>query len=454
MPHYIFILLSLRFNYLGLFSFLGVKMIELNDGVYSSMHGFGTEADPESHLRYAPSYIQQYELNELYRGSWIAKRIIHLIPEESLKNGRNLEIENHKEYEKIEKRLRIFDIVAQAWAIARLSGNAFIVLRQNGDVLNTPINLAGDIAKFDILSKDQISIVYQKDQSNNTITEIDYYKFQKDGIGLKIHPSRVIPIYPDDTFALSPVQENRSELHDAAIAIYRYEILQKVTLASSKDFGLIVYHSSQLATRIATEGEDKIYSAYRKINRMKSALQGFVLDSEDKVTQLGATLSQLATPIEIVTDDICGITEVPKTLLFGIQQKGLGNNNDSQLKQFYEKCQRERERYIHPVFERLDEIISAIYFNGIEIDFDFKPILKPTEKEKAEVKKINAEADKIYLEAGLPTTVVTKELQESGTYNLSPDDVAQVSSIKWDQIDATSNNQTSNSQQQPITKQV
>ena len=192
MPHYIFILLSLRFNYLGLFSFLGVKMIELNDGVYSSMHGFGTEADPESHLRYAPSYIQQYELNELYRGSWIAKRIIHLIPEESLKNGRNLEIENHKEYEKIEKRLRIFDIVAQAWAIARLSGNAFIVLRQNGDVLNTPINLAGDIAKFDILSKDQISIVYQKDQSNNTITEIDYYKFQKDGIGLKIHPSRVI----------------------------------------------------------------------------------------------------------------------------------------------------------------------------------------------------------------------------------------------------------------------
>ena len=187
---------------------------------------------------------------------------------------------------------------------------------------------------------------------------------------------------------------------------------------------------------------------------MKSALQGFVLDSEDTVTQLGAALSQLATPIEIVTDDICGITEMPKTLLFGIQQKGLGNNNDSQLKQFYEKCQRERERYIRPVFERLDEIISAIYFDGQEIDFDFEPILKPTEKEKAEVKKINAEADKIYLEAGLPTTVVTKELQESGTYNLSPDDVAQVSSIKWDQIDATSNNQTGNSQQQAATKQV
>lgn len=429
-------------------------MIELNDGVYSSMHGFGTEADPESHLRYAPSYIQQYELNELYRGSWIAKRIIHLIPEESLKNGRNLEIENHKEYEKIEKKLRIFDIVAQAWAIARLSGNAFIVLRQNGDVLNTPINLSGDIAKFDILSKDQISIVYQKDQSNNTITEIDYYKFQKDGIGLKIHPSRVIPIYPDDTFALSPVQENRSELHDAAIAIYRYEILQKVTLASSKDFGLIVYHSSQLATRITTEGEDKIYSAYRKINRMKSALQGFVLDSEDTVTQLGAALSQLATPIEIVTDDICGITEMPKTLLFGIQQRGLGNNNDSQTKQFYEKCHRERERYIRPVFERLDEIISAIYFDGQEIDFDFEPISKPTAKEKAEVKKTNAEADKIYLEVGLPPDVIMQELQESGTYKFTPDMIAKIGSIDWNKIDATSNNQTGNSQQQAATKQV
>lgn len=429
-------------------------MTKLNDGVYSNMHGFGTEADPESYLRYVPGYIQQHELNDLYRGSWIAKRIIHLIPEESLKNGRTLEIENHKEYEKIEKRLHIFNIVAQAWAIARLAGNAFIVLRQNGDVLNTPLNLNGDIAKFDILSKDQITIVYQKDESNNTITEIDYYKFQKAGVGLKIHPSRVIPIYPDDAFALSPVQENRSELHDAAMAIYRYEILQKVTLAASKDFGLIVYHSSQLATRITTEGEDKIYSAYRKINRMKSALQGFALDSEDKVTQLGATLSQLATPIEIVTDDICGITEMPKTLLFGIQQRGLGNNNDSQIKQFYEKCHRERERYIRPVFERLDEIISAIYFDGAEIDFDFEPISKPTAKENAEVKKTNAEADKIYLEAGLPSDVIMQELQESGTYKFTPDMIAKIGSIDWNKIDATSNNQTSNSQQQATTQQV
>jgi hypothetical protein len=92
---------------------------------------------------------------------------------------------------------------------------------------------------------------------------------------------------------------------------------------------------------------------------------------------------------------------------------------ESDIRNYYDRLSGDQERQLRPAIERIDEILFRSVLGGMPKNYamKFRPLWQMTDKEKAEIEKLRAERDQIYILQGIiPEKVPAQELLDLKTY--------------------------------------
>lgn len=223
-----------------------------------------------------------------------------------------------------------------------------------------------------------------------------------------IHESRLI-IFPG--IRVSEEEQPGTELGWGDNKLSRvYQVLADFDLsfggaaALLAKFSQVVIKLEGLAQAQSTNTDFKQH--LEAMNYAGSVLNAWVVDSKDDVSRLAVTMAGLPDTLDKLMLRLAAAADMPVTLLMGQSPAGLNATGDSDIRFFYDRVEQLRER-LKPLIERLIRwclLASDGPTSGNEPDtwsVEFPPLWEPNKKEDVETHKLQAEADKIYLETGV-----------------------------------------------------
>ncbi len=157
-----------------------------------------------------------------------------------------------------------------------------------------------------------------------------------------------------------------------------------------------------------------------------------VVEEGTKVSSHQYTFTGLSDVHESMCLNLCGASHYPMTKLFGRSPSGLNATGESDLKNYYDYVDAQREAKLRPVLERLIPVLCMSAWGQVPEDMDitFPPLWTPTAKEVAEIVKAKSETIVAAYQAGLLNVdTAQKELkkleEETGLFgNISDEEIA------------------------------
>lgn len=171
------------------------------------------------------------------------------------------------------------------------------------------------------------------------------------------------------------------------------------------DFAQAVWGIKGLAELVAMDKNDIFKKRVSGMEHARSTLRATVIDAE------GETFERKATPVTGLPElldrferRLAAATGMPLTRLMGMSPGGLNATGESDQAFFYDKVKTYQEERLQPALERIIEILLRVA--GAKVDswsIEWNALWQPTEKEKAEVRKIYMEIDTGYIGLGVYT---------------------------------------------------
>ncbi len=176
------------------------------------------------------------------------------------------------------------------------------------------------------------------------------------------------------------------------------------------DFAQAVIKIKGLAEMMATHGEDKVKARLDLMDTSRSVLRALMLDADFEDYERKPTpLTGLPDLIDRWLYRVASAAGVPITLLFGMSPGGLNATGESDTRFFYDMICTQQEEMLRPQLEKLLRImLSAAQgpTKGKEPDswsFDFVPLWQMSDKEKAELRRTQADTDSKYFDMAVLT---------------------------------------------------
>ena len=177
-----------------------------------------------------------------------------------------------------------------------------------------------------------------------------------------------------------------------------------------------VYKMKGLALALAedvmngdTENEKIILKRIALVDAIRGMLNQVTIDGGDGESVSGddfvlhdMNLSGLDTVIGIYQTKLSADTSIPVSILFGESPKGLNATGNGDWQGYYTKITSLQARYLKPAFERLLALLAnQTGITGLAADWsiEFNPLEELSEKERAEVDKMKADAAKVHADA-------------------------------------------------------
>jgi len=131
----------------------------------------------------------------------------------------------------------------------------------------------------------------------------------------------------------------------------------------------------------------------------RSVSRSILLDAEDEDFRRDAySFGGIPEILEKLMLRLSAAARIPVSLLMGQAPAGLNATGDSDIRFFYDQVKAEQEA-LKPKIESIYRLIDGNTKNEIKIDFP--ALWQLTDKEQAEVKRVQAETDRIYLQEGV-----------------------------------------------------
>jgi phage-related protein (TIGR01555 family) len=156
----------------------------------------------------------------------------------------------------------------------------------------------------------------------------------------------------------------------------------------------------------------------------------FVLDKDTEdfgnVSVPLGTLDQLQAQSQ---EHMMSVARIPAVKFTGIQPKGLNASSDGEMRAFNDTIHGEQEHLFRTALTTVYDLMQISLWGARDPDitYDFEPLHEMTEKEKSEVRKLEAETDQIRIDSSVvsPEEVRRKVVadKESGFESLDPEDV-------------------------------
>lgn len=384
--------------------------------------GWGSQSPLEATEYPLTRLTDNYALmNSLYRDNWLVQNVVELVPDDMTKKGfsvsGSLTPEQLQEFDKQQRQTALMERLREGLRWGRLYGGAagLILIKGQYDCLNEPLDLTavlpGAFEGLYILDRwvgvtPSSEIVLEK---GSPVPE--YYSIDtSEGLTVaRVHHSRIIRF----TGRALPPLERQAELFWGASEV---ESLYKEVVAhdnvSANMAGLTfranvdtmeVEALDQLFGLGSAAAQQRFWRVMQAQTVLKSNFGVQLVNRGDQIKNTQYTFTGLKDVFDSMCLNLCGCSHIPAAKLFGREPAGLNSSGKSDLQNYYDYLEGQRESKLRPALEKLLPVLAMSCWGFVpeDIGISFPSLWMPTAKELAEIAEKKAAAIRSIFQAGL-----------------------------------------------------
>lgn len=353
--------------------------------------------------------------DHFYAADDIAGNIVDCVPDDAFTKGYKLKgVEDQKLLEKIMDRgrqLKLDDRVLEAWKLARIHGGSGIIKVSEDAKMELPMPALKKLLALNVVDRWDLmvnSIDIDGQITSPTFREALKFHLQvsegADSTFIPIHGSRVVKF--DGAYLPRRLMRTNQYWGDSILskiynAIRNYQISHDAAALTIQDFDIPVLKLKNLAELMTTNCDDAVIKRLEMVNLSKSVAKMIVLDADkEEFEHKSRSVTGLHEILAKVEDRLVAAAKIPRTKLFGESAGGLGSTGESQATDWYDYIQSQQTNYLKPkMLEIYRHIIRTEFLNvdAESIDIEFNPLWQMSDKEMADMRKVQAETDQIYI---------------------------------------------------------
>lgn len=379
------------------------------DGWANVLTNLGNQKDAVQRTKFNNlGRLQEEVLEGLYRTDGLARRIIDIPVDDSLRSWIKADDTLLKEHKRINLKGTLID--AAKWS--RLYGGAIIVLFvDDGKEFHEPLNKDGirQVLQLRVYEKKKLSFVGTDVDTDPFSTNFGLPEFltvfPDYGTSFKVHHTR---FFRFDGLSLPSDERQRNNGWGESVLHPIYESLKSygITMQSSanivRDFVQVVIGIKGL-TEMLRQGQDDLIARRASIIDLTRSVSNTIFTDAD-----GETYSKQASSVAGLGDlwdrfsqQICAVTGIPVTKLFGQSPGGFNSTGESDIRQYYDTVDAYRRDDLEPFINWINDILMCQRNTKEKIKdlaWNWPPLWQPTESEQADLKLKLAQSDLIYID--------------------------------------------------------
>lgn len=386
------------------------------DGLQSLVSGLGTDRDKAASVYYAAPTLDDEQLINAYRTSWLARKIVDVPALDSCRAWRAWQAEGDQTtlIEAEEARLGLRRRLLDALTKARLFGGAAILIGTGDENPAEPLDPAriskGGIQYLTVLTRRHlVSGEVETDPLSPLYGMPRDYSVQSRVSGVvTIHPSRLVLLQG------SPLPDDWMEQHAGwgdSVLISALDAIKQADGTAANIASLVfeakidVIHVPDLMNSLAQpEYEERLLKRYGLAATAKGNNGVLLLDGAETYEQKTGSFSTLPDVLDRFFQNASGAADIPMTRLFGQSPGGMNASGESDLRNYYDRISAGQELSLRPALSVLDECLirSALGTRPPDVHYTWGSLWQISDKDRMEI------GDKI--------TSILERLNGSGLY--------------------------------------
>lgn len=178
------------------------------------------------------------------------------------------------------------------------------------------------------------------------------------------------------------------------------------------------------------EGDDQAIKRIEMFNTMRSNSGSFVLDKEtEEFFNVSTPLGSLDKLQAQSQEQMSSVSGIPLIILLGITPTGLNASSEGEIRAFYDTISAFQEQFFRDHLQTVIHFVMRSLWGEVDEDitFSFVPLWSMTDKELAEIRKIEAETDGLLIDKGIVTNAEARTRvandPDSEYHDIDPADV-------------------------------
>jgi len=407
-------------------------------GWVNPLTGYGTSRDKSTYGYFSGfSPTDLGTLSSLYHGSDLAARVIDVVPEEEFRLPFRVCIDEDDELtDQLNKKMTLLEAkvkMKEARIWGRLFGGSCLVIgADDGRGAHEPLD-PKNVRTLDWLTVVDRRYLWpiQWYQTGPKAGEPELYTVSNTWTGVTtgsyiLHESRMIR-FPGARTAKREKMLN---------ANWDYSIIDKVlpqirmleTIYKGVEILVIdgpqgVYKVKGLMDQILAGNETAMVKRFELVDMFRSTLRAILIDADqESFERQQITYSGLPEILVQMQRRLSSAVQIPIMVLFGQSPVGLGQNNDNDIRWFYDLTVSSQNELLMPRILKVAEMALASLGRVDAVDklrVKFEPLWSPTAKEIAEERESVSRTDKNYIDSGVltPEEVALSRFQRGGEWS-------------------------------------
>lgn len=384
--------------------------------------GFGTSRDKTMAGQFLPgARLQDVELASLFTYDHVAQKVVSLFPKEAFRVGYCLTGFDSDQLKEAGEFLAPYDIsgvFTRAWIMSRCFGGGVLwPVTDDGQSLDMPLlNQPRNVTALRYFDRRFLQPYSFYPSGPNIGLPQTYSLFGLQGqqaIIAIIHETRLIRFDGALTEAFLKRELNGWDLSVLQIA---YDALRSdgnvwkaiETLVSDANQG--VFSVSNLWAMLSGKMGEELKVRVQMMDLTRSVARAILIDKDRESFDRKVTnFAGLADLDERSLKRVASASNYPYSLLAGEEPGGLNATGDNQIRRFYADVQSEQAQYAEPRLMRLLRMLLGTQASPLrsadmtKLGVRWYPLWSPSAKEKAEIEKLEAEADSIRIKDEVAT---------------------------------------------------
>ena len=359
-------------------------------------------------------------LNSLYRGNWVVQNVVGLMVDDMLREWYKLQSgASPKELDRLEqeeRRTGLRSRLNEGLRWGRLYGGAAgLILIDGQEDLSKPLDLdmvyPGSFKGLYVLDRWQgitpnlglVIVAGEEEPESYAITD------SSGNTVVSVHYSRVVRFTGRDL----PRLERQAEMYWGESEV---EALCRDVVAHdnvSANMAALTFQANvttmevkgleQLLSLAPSDVQRRFWTVMQAQSVLRTNFATQVVEQGTKVETKQYTFTGLQEIYESMCMNLCGASHYPMTKLFGRSPGGLDSTGESDLRNYYDYVDSQREAKLRPALQKLLPVLAMSAWGYVpdDLDITFPPLWTPTAKELADIAKTKAEAIVTGYQAGL-----------------------------------------------------
>jgi len=413
----------------------------VTDGFLNLVSALGSSSDKNAYSGYAiPVQMSQLQLDAMYRGSWLAGKIVDAPVADMTRewvaltwDGRDDDDNDSNAIEVAEVALKFRERIRTGMKWARLYGGACSIVVMRGEDLSTPLDVTkikkGGLLNFITRDRWRFPAVTDVDQDTNSPNFDLPLMYTIAESGQQVHWTRVIR-WPGRELPYYQWRQNAmwddSELFHVVNALQNYDGACAAAGSMLHEANVDIISAKGLAKAFSAGQDSAVIKRFQLSAMNKSLNKNLLLDADTESWQQKVTsFSGIESILVRFMIDVSGAADIPTTRLFGQSPAGLSATGESDIRNYYDRLSGDQEAKLRAPLMRMYEILVRSVLGGLPDGFEmtFNPLWQMSDVEAAARDNTRATMDAAYIAAKVITPgLAARELKDRGTYRTIEDE--------------------------------